>query len=79
MKRIFFAIVSFLFVMSVNAQMNDRYTQFSVFDGVAIQSDSRFSEKKVVLTRNFINKIWNASRFVLMNCEGKKVKVEDYE
>lgn len=34
MKRIFFAIVSFLFVMSANAQMNDRYTQFSVFDGV---------------------------------------------
>ena len=31
--------------------------RFSLFDGVAIQSDSRFSEKKVELTRNFINKI----------------------
>jgi len=47
--------------------------RFSVFDGVAIQSDSRFSEKKVVLTRNFINKIWNASRYVLMQIEGEKV------
>lgn len=48
--------------------------RFSVFDGVAIQSDSRFSEKKVVLTRNFINKIWNAARFVLMQIEGVEIK-----
>lgn len=48
--------------------------RFSVFDGVAIQSDSRFSEQKVVLTRNFINKIWNASRYVLMQIEGVKIK-----
>jgi len=48
--------------------------RFSVFDGVAIQSDSRFSEKKVVLTRNFINKIWNASRYVLMQIDGVDVK-----
>jgi valyl-tRNA synthetase len=48
--------------------------RFSVFDGVAIQSDSRFSEKKVILTRNFINKIWNASRYVLMQIEGTEVK-----
>jgi valyl-tRNA synthetase len=48
--------------------------RFSVFDGVAIQSDSRFSEKKVILTRNFINKIWNAARFVLMQIEGVEIK-----
>jgi len=48
--------------------------RFSVFDGVAIQSDSRFSEKKVELTRNFINKIWNASRYVLMQIEGVEIK-----
>ncbi len=48
--------------------------RFSVFDGVAIQSDSRFSEKKVILTRNFINKIWNASRYVLMQIEGVEIK-----
>lgn len=51
--------------------------RFSVFDGVAIQSDSRFSEKKVELTRNFINKIWNASLYVLMQLEGNTVKKID--
>jgi len=59
-------------------EMIDKYgvdaLRFSVFDGVAIQSDSRFSEKKVVLTRNFINKIWNASKYVLMQIEGVEVK-----
>lgn len=48
--------------------------RFSLFDGVAIESDSRFSEKKVELTRNFLNKIWNASKYVLMQIEGKDVK-----
>ena len=48
--------------------------RFSLFDGVAIQSDSRFSEKKVELTRNFINKIWNASRYVQMQIEGVNIK-----
>lgn len=47
--------------------------RFSLFDGVAIQSDSRFSEKKVELTRNFINKIWNASRYVLMQIENQEI------
>ena len=51
--------------------------RFSIFDGIAIQSDSRFSEKKVELTRNFINKIWNASLYVLMQLEGNEVKAID--
>ncbi|MBE6155629.1 MAG: valine--tRNA ligase [Firmicutes bacterium] len=32
--------------------------------------DLRYDEDKVKSSWNFINKIWNASRFVLMNCEG---------
>jgi len=59
-------------------EMIDKYgvdaLRFSLFDGVAIQSDSRFSEKKVELTRNFINKIWNASKYVLMQIENVEVK-----
>lgn len=62
-------------------QMIEKYgvdaLRFSLFDGVAIQSDSRFSEKKVELTRNFINKIWNASRYVLMQIEGVEIKPID--
>ena len=32
--------------------------------------DLRFDEEKLKSTWNFINKLWNASRFVLMNTEG---------
>ena len=32
--------------------------------------DLRYSEKKTEEARNFCNKIWNATRFVLMNVEG---------
>ena len=34
--------------------------------------DLRYDEDKVKATWNFINKIWNASRYVLMNIEGLK-------
>ncbi len=41
--------------------------RFSLSMGVAPGSDMRFSSEKVEACRNFANKIWNASRFVLMN------------
>lgn len=47
--------------------------RFSLFNGVSIDMDSKFSIKKVELCRNFINKVWNASRFVLMQAENCKV------
>ena len=31
--------------------------------------DLRYDEEKVKSTWNFVNKLWNASRYVLMNCE----------
>ena len=33
----------------------------------------RFSDEKIEGARNFMNKIWNASRFVLLNSENKKI------
>ena len=45
--------------------------RFALLNGVANGSDIRFSSDKIDGTRNFMNKIWNASRFVLMNCEDK--------
>ena len=36
----------------------------------AMGTDIRFDTEKVASTWNFINKLWNASRFVLMNLEG---------
>lgn len=40
--------------------------------------DLRFDEVKLTSTWNFINKIWNAARFVLMNIEDlKEIKLEN--
>ena len=39
---------------------------------VALGTDLRFDTDKVKSTWNFINKLWNASRFVLMNIEDLK-------
>ena len=41
--------------------------------GTSPGQDLRYSREKVESTWNFINKIWNASRFVLMNLEGVDV------
>ena len=43
--------------------------RFSLVMGVAPGSDVRMSEEKIESYRNFANKIWNASRFVLMNLQ----------
>lgn len=47
--------------------------RFSLVSGVAAGSDIRFSKEKCESSRNFINKVWNASRFVLMNAENVEV------
>ena len=47
--------------------------RFSLINGIAPGSDTRFSEEKLEGSRNYMNKIWNASRFVLMNAEGKEI------
>ena len=44
---------------------------------VTAGSDLNFDEEKIKSTWNYINKIWNASRFVLMNIENlKEIKLE---
>ena len=48
--------------------------RYALLGGIAPGSDTRFSKDKIEGCRNYINKIWNASRFVIMNCEGKKIK-----
>ncbi|MDE6355701.1 MAG: valine--tRNA ligase [Clostridia bacterium] len=48
--------------------------RFSLLQGVAPGNDTRYSDAKVEACRNFMNKIWNASRFVISNCEGRTVK-----
>jgi len=40
--------------------------------GVSPGNDTRYSTERVEAARNFANKVWNASRFVLMNVSEKK-------
>ena len=54
--------------------------RFSLVMGVSPGNDTRYSTEKVEAARNFANKVWNASRFVLMNVnERKKFEVSKLE
>lgn len=44
--------------------------RFTLITGNTPGNDMRFYWERVESTRNFANKLWNASRFVLMNLEG---------
>ena len=41
----------------------------ALLTGNAPGNDMRYSEKKITNARNFANKVWNASRFIIMNVE----------
>ncbi|MBM3228260.1 class I tRNA ligase family protein, partial [Candidatus Peribacteria bacterium] len=43
--------------------------RLSMIVGQSPGADSRLYEEKIAGYRNFVNKLWNASRFVLMQCE----------
>lgn len=49
-----------------------RYTIVSL---APVGQDIRFAENKVEIGRNFANKLWNASRYVLMNLEGSEASI----
>ncbi len=54
--------------------------RFSLVMGVSPGNDTRYSRDKVEAARNFANKVWNASRFVLMNVtERKEIRPEQLE
>lgn len=43
--------------------------RFTLITGNSPGNDMRYDEKRIVASRNFANKLWNATRFVLMNIE----------
>ncbi len=47
--------------------------RLTLITGNAPGNDMRFYYERVEANRNFCNKIWNASRFIMMNMEGKEV------
>lgn len=58
--------------------------RYSLLSQAGKTQDIRFSEKRVKIAANFANKVWNASKFVIMNLEGfdknnkaKSLTIED--
>ena len=47
--------------------------RLTLITGNAPGNDMRFYYERVENSRNFANKVWNASRFILMNMEGREV------
>ena len=45
--------------------------RFTLVTGNAPGNDMRFTDERVEASRNFANKVWNASRFIMMNMEGR--------
>lgn len=43
--------------------------RFTIITGNSPGNDMRYDEKRIVASRNFANKLWNATRFVLMNVD----------
>ncbi len=60
--------------LEVIAQYGADALRMTLVTGNAPGNDMRFSEKKVMASRNFANKVWNASRFLLMNFEQAQEK-----
>ena len=53
--------------------------RMTLVTGNAPGNDMRFYNERVEASRNFANKVWNASRFILMNMEGKEIQKPDQE
>ena len=47
--------------------------RLTLITGNAPGNDMRFYMSRVEASRNFANKVWNASRFIMMNMEGKTI------
>lgn len=53
--------------------------RLTLITGNAPGNDMRFYYERVEASRNFANKVWNASRFILMNMEGKTLRTPSEE
>ena len=50
--------------------------RLTLITGNAPGNDMRFYYEKVEASRNFANKVWNASRFIMMNMDGKTIPAD---
>ena len=51
--------------------------RMTLVTGNAPGNDMRFYDERVEANRNFANKVWNASRFIMMNMEDKEIAIPD--
>jgi len=51
--------------------------RYALITGNAPGNDMRYSDKKVEAARNFANKLWNASRFTMMNLTIDKIELPE--
>jgi len=58
------------------AEMGADALRYSLVAGVAMGGDTKYSKEKLETKRNFMNKLWNASRFVISNADGNKIDDE---
>ncbi len=47
--------------------------RLSLLKGIAPGNDAKFYEEKVMGSRNFVNKLWNISRYILMSADTIKI------
>jgi len=61
-------------------EISDKYgtdaVRMSLVVGTSAGADSKIGESKIKGYRNFSNKIWNISRFILMNLESSNSKIQ---
>lgn len=50
--------------------------RLTLITGNAPGNDMRFYYERVEASRNFANKVWNASRFIMMNMEGREIPAD---
>ncbi len=53
--------------------------RLTLITGNAPGNDMRFYWERVEASRNFANKVWNASRFIMMNLEGMEITEPSYD
>lgn len=50
--------------------------RLTLITGNAPGNDLRFYDERVQASRNFLNKVWNATRFIMMNLEDEELSVD---
>ena len=63
--------------LEVIAEYGADALRFTLATGNSPGNDMRYYKERVEASRNFANKIWNASRFLLMNLDIEEIKLPD--